>query len=292
MPTTYLPEQSESQASESVRAIYDRIRHDCGVPMVALIFRHLATLPGALEWAWSVIGRPLEQGLLQERAWAMTRALPVKPVVTVPPQAWSHLGIDPAMRQELARLCQAYGRANPVNLVGLRLIAHCLQADAFVSDTGIPPDGVGAAAAARPRDRTWRPPAQMGPLLPMVDLHTTPADVMTLLQGLSQRGQVLPDAAFVPSFYRQLASRPALLALASLIVPVAFDRIDAAAQELRHQSVALADDLAAELGPLTPCPRELRQPMRAAIDLFTERIPEMIAVIDLMERTLPAPPNA
>ena len=64
-PATFLPEQPEAQASDAVRAIYAQIRRAAGVPMVALIFRHLATLPGAMEWAWSVIGPPLAQGQLQ-----------------------------------------------------------------------------------------------------------------------------------------------------------------------------------------------------------------------------------
>ena len=106
-----------------------------------------------------------------------------------------------------------------------------------------------------------------------------------LLQGLSQRGQV-PEQAFVPSYYRQLASRPPLLTLASRLVPPAFGRIDAAATRLREQASAHAAELAA-IGPAPlPCPEGLRQPMLAAVDVFTERIPEMIAVVALLRKAL------
>ncbi len=278
-PKPYLPEQPEAQADDAVRAIYAQIRHGSAVPMVALIFRHLATLPGAMAWAWSVMGPPLAQGLLQERAWAMAEALAIEPVVTVPAAALAHLGIDAQAREELDRLGQAYGRANPVNLLALRLIALHLQGSLTYGQE---------PSSFRPTHGAWQPPEPLGPLLPMMELHRAPPDLLALMQGLSQRGKSVPESAFVPSYYRQLASRPPLLALASLIVPPAFDRIDAAAEQLRQQATEHAAALTASQSAPPPCPPELRQPMLAAVEVFTERIPEMIAVIRLMQKAVPA----
>lgn len=284
-PATFLPEQPEAQASDAVRAIYAQIRRAAGVPMVALIFRHLATLPGAIQWAWSVIGPPLAQGQLQRWAWAMENKLDLAPALPVSTQGLRYLGITEEAVGEMARLSLAYGRANPVNLLALRLIALRLQ-----------DGGGGAGLAAAPMlapsaaqvgaSAPWQPPAALGPLLPMIDLHKAPPELMALLQSLSQRGQMVPDAAFVPSYYRQLASRPPLLALASLIVPPAFARIDAAAEQLRQQASVHAADMARLWPAPAPCPPELRQSMLAAVEVFTERIPEMIAVVALLQRTL------
>lgn len=279
-PPTFLPEQPEAQASEAVRAIYAQIRRAAGVPMVALIFRHLATLPGGIQWAWSVIGPPLAQGQVQQRAWAMADGLELAPALPVLPQTLRYLGIDEEAVRELARLSLAYGRANPVNLLALRLIALRLGTEGHAAATP-------AITAPAPTD--WQPPAPLGPLLPMIDLHSAPAELMAVLQGLSQRGQAVPDAAFVPSYYRQLASRPPLLALASLIVPPAFARIDAAAEQLREQASAHAAELARLWPTPAPCPLELRQPMLDAVMLFTERIPEMIAVVALLQKVLGLP---
>jgi hypothetical protein len=44
-----LPEVSEANAPDSVQAICRDIRRLSGVPMVALIFRHIATYPDILE---------------------------------------------------------------------------------------------------------------------------------------------------------------------------------------------------------------------------------------------------
>jgi hypothetical protein len=142
------------------------------------------------------------------------------------------------------------------------------------------------SAAQLGASEPWQPPAALGPLLPMIDLHKAPPELMALLQSLSQRGRAVPDAAFVPSYYRQLASRPPLLALASLIVPPAFARIDAAAEQLRQQASVHAAEMARFWPAPAPCPPELRQPMLAAVEVFTERIPEMIAVVALLQRTL------
>ena len=296
-PTPFLPEQPEAEASEATRAIYAQIRRLSGVPMVALIFRHLATLPGGMDWAWAVIGPPLAQGQLQERAWAMAEALDLAPERPVRAEALHELGIDEAALREMARLSLAYARANPVNLLALRLIALRLRGEDALSpsparltessglaDSSGPPS-TSSPLAPGSATSVWQPPAPVGPLLPMIDLHSAPPELMALLQGLSQRGQV-PEQAFVPSYYRQLASRPPLLTLASRLVPPAFGRIDAAAARLREQASAHAAELAA-IGPAhPPCPEGLRQPMLAAVDVFTERIPEMIAVVALLRKAL------
>ena len=71
-----LPELSERDATGEKAAIYAEMRRLGGVPMVALIFRHLATLPGALEWAWTAIGPAWRTGQLQETAWRIATASP------------------------------------------------------------------------------------------------------------------------------------------------------------------------------------------------------------------------
>jgi hypothetical protein len=280
-----LPEQPEAQASDAVRAIYAQIRRAAGVPMVALIFRHLATLPGAIQWAWSVIGPPLAQGQLQRWAWAMENKLDLAPALPVSTQGLRYLGITEEAVGEMARLSLAYGRANPVNLLALRLIALRLQDGGGGAGLAAAPM-LAPSAAQLGASEPWQPPAALGPLLPMIDLHKAPPELMALLQSLSQRGRAVPDAAFVPSYYRQLASRPPLLALASLIVPPAFARIDAAAEQLRQQASVHAAEMARLWPAPAPCPAELRQPMLAAVEVFTERIPEMIAVVALLQRTL------
>src|SRR6185436_2132253 len=51
-----LAELAERDATGGKAAIYAELKRLGGVPMVALIFRHLATRSGVLEWAWEAIG--------------------------------------------------------------------------------------------------------------------------------------------------------------------------------------------------------------------------------------------
>ncbi|NBS66734.1 MAG: hypothetical protein EBT33_20795, partial [Betaproteobacteria bacterium] len=112
-----LPEQAESDASPETRAIYASLRQLCGVPMVPLIYRHLATIPGALEWAWSLLGPALRAGQLQDSAWEMSRTMRIEPVVRLPVEAVRALGVSAADLAELHKLLAAYNRSNPVNLL-------------------------------------------------------------------------------------------------------------------------------------------------------------------------------
>ena len=110
-----LTEQAESDASPETRAIYASLRRLCGVPMVPLIYRHLATIPGALEWAWSLLGPALRAGQLQDSAWAMSRTMQIEPVVKLQVEALRALGVSAADLAELHKLLAAYNRSNPVN---------------------------------------------------------------------------------------------------------------------------------------------------------------------------------
>ena len=53
-----VPAIPEADATCEIAAIYGDIRETLGVPVVNLIWRHLATMPDALPWTWSVV-RPI-----------------------------------------------------------------------------------------------------------------------------------------------------------------------------------------------------------------------------------------
>ena len=53
-----IPAVSEAEARGDGARLFDDIRQVLGVPVVNLIFRHLATLPGGLAGSWGAL-RPL-----------------------------------------------------------------------------------------------------------------------------------------------------------------------------------------------------------------------------------------
>jgi hypothetical protein len=53
-----VPSVTESDASGRTRQIFAEIRETLNVDVVNLVWRHLATMPGALEWVWESL-KPL-----------------------------------------------------------------------------------------------------------------------------------------------------------------------------------------------------------------------------------------
>jgi len=53
-----VPAITEAGATGEIAAIFADIRLVLGIDVVNLIWRHLATIPGALPWAWATL-RPL-----------------------------------------------------------------------------------------------------------------------------------------------------------------------------------------------------------------------------------------
>ena len=266
----FLAELPESHATGEKAAIYAEVKRLGGVPMVALIFRHLATLPGALEWTWGAIGPAWRDGRLQEAAWNIARETPMEPLAAIPREALAALDVDDAGLGEIRIALDAYNRANPENMLSvlcvLRLLAGSRASNPFVA-------------------RSWAPPPAPGPLVPMADVATMPRDVVALLDLVAAPGDA-NGPRVVQSLYRHFAHRPAFLALAVTLLRQRFDdgSIERGVGSIRAAMNAAADDIARTLAaPPAPTP---------AIGAVCERfgggvIPQMIVVGSLLARALP-----
>src|SRR5260370_4384381 len=75
-----VPSVREEDAPGEIAAIFADIRKVLGTSVVNLIWRHLATMPGALPWTWATV-RPLYLGAapLHAEAVRQTIALPELP---------------------------------------------------------------------------------------------------------------------------------------------------------------------------------------------------------------------
>ena len=69
-----VPSVLESDAKGDIADIYADIRNVLGTSVVNLIWRNLATMPGALEWTWSTV-RPLYRGDAPLHAEAVRRTI-------------------------------------------------------------------------------------------------------------------------------------------------------------------------------------------------------------------------
>lgn len=265
-----LPELPESAATGEIATIYAEIKHFGGVPMVALIFRHLATLPGALEWTWSAIGPAWRSGRLQEAAWRIAREAPLPELPSISRSALHALDVDEAALAEIHTTLAAYNTANPENMLSVLCVLRLL-------------DGNRATSPLDPR--AWTPPAAPGPLVPMGDVTNAPANVMALLDLVAAPG-ASGSPRVVQSLYRHFMHRPAFLALAVTLLRQRFEDgcIDRSVAAIDAEMTKAADQIARQLSaPPAPHP---------GIAIVCERfgggvIPQMITVGAMLECALP-----
>jgi hypothetical protein len=67
-----VPSVLETAATGETADIFTDIRKTLGTSVVNLIWRNLATMPGALRWGWTTV-KPLYMGLATEHAEAVRR---------------------------------------------------------------------------------------------------------------------------------------------------------------------------------------------------------------------------
>lgn len=273
-----LEELPESRATGEARRIYADIRQWSGVPMVALIYRHLATIPGALEWSWRLIEPAMRAGVLQRKAWTLAQEAVIAHQPVIPAAALRAAGLTQGDERQIAAVLDAYNHANPVNIMAVRCLSLHLAGQA------------GAAVDEAPWP-AWEPPPPPAALPPMIDPGAMSPTVRELTLLLTDRVPTDAPSPLWPSLYRHLAHWPAFLGYAAVVVPPAFDAIDAAASRLQRQVDTAAAGIARRLAPPAGLDAPSGEPARqlqAAIDQFSRRIPEMVVIGSVLRRALPA----
>jgi len=253
-----LPELAESAASGETARIYSEMRRLGAVPMVALIFRHLATLPGGLEWTWAAIGPAWRSGRLQEAAWRIAREAKLEPIAPFPREALAALGVDDAGLDEIRTVARAYNLANPVNLLTVTCLSRVLE---------------GAKASSPPEARAWQPPPAPGPLVAMTAPAEMSPEVNALLELVAAPGSA-NGPRVVQSLYRHFGHRPQFLAL---LVTCLLPRFRDGSIDREVVATRSAMDRAAgAIAPSLSAPPAPDPGIGAAFERFGFVIPQMI----------------
>ena len=125
-----IPAVSEADARGDVHRLFEDIRQVLGVPVVNLIFRHLATLPGCLGWSWGVL-RPLyASGQVAEAADRLGTSLPLPTVGPGSRESLRRDGVDAGGERAIGRILDSYNRSNAMNLVALTGLLDWLRSGA------------------------------------------------------------------------------------------------------------------------------------------------------------------
>lgn len=261
-----LPEVREEEAPPEVAAIYAGLREAVGVPIVNLIWRHFATLPGVLPWAWETARGAIGSATVAEGAERMARLVRAAPGLDLSAAGRAFRALPAEDRARVADVVRVYNRGNSVNLQVLSAVRRCISSGAPTGDA--PPRAGGAPLA---------PVAASIPPLPrMDDLPGAARAEVSALAALHD-----PSDPVVPSLYRHLALWPGLLP--SLREALGPRFVEGRIASMRDSLLGVAEESAAallpRLAPPGPFPAEHRDAVLRVLAVFPGKlIAEMAGV--------------
>ena len=269
-----VPSIREADATGDIAVLYDDIRATLGVPVVNLIWRHLAVLPGGLSWAWATLKPIYANGAIAAEANALRDGLqvPTLPGLTAP--ALSSVGLGKADLKQINVILASYEQSNAMNIIALGALVARLEGIQTVST----------------RFHTTRSVSQLveGRMPPLLTLDEMSSDVRALVNGLNAVGG---RAEILASMYRHLANWPPYLGLISaLITPMNADgRLESVIlgviAEGRRRAASLAGALAA---PENRIDAGIQNDIGTALNRFIDGpIGKMIAVVPLIKKAMP-----
>lgn len=182
--TDPFPAIAESSATGVTAEIFSDIRKTVGVRVVNLVWRHLATIEGALPWTWTAVKPLYAQGMVDCAATRFRETMSL-------PMLASLAGDEPST---VDAVLASYDHSNTINLFALGALVAWLRGETALQ--GAP---------------------ETGPRLPAPDLslpklalqEDTPAEVWALVVRLNRFGDSKP--VILASMYRHLAHAPGFL---------------------------------------------------------------------------------
>ncbi len=268
-------EIAEADATGRTREIYDDFKASIGLPMVNLVYRHMATTPGCLEWAWALLRPHFVGGALAREAERLLAGLDLGEQWSIARHELRDAGVDAAAQSAITWTLEAYNRANPMNLIAMAVLARELEDRA--------PDGEEAPPETGPL-----PPRPISALPPMVDISALPRETQDVLGVLAAQAGV-GGTAVVPTLYRHLTEWPGYLDIAvfaggRLVDNGILDRETSALREVAHRAANQMPRYATGL----PAPSaSQRNNLLGLIDLFPILIARMIVISVQLRRSMP-----
>ena len=270
----HLPEMREEDAPATIGRIYADIKRASGTSLVNLVYRHLATIPGGLEWVWGCIRMNWGYDGLLHAASAMPST---RIVIHLPIALWRTVGLSDQNLGEIRTLIDHYNLTNAANILGATALSQVIRDPRRSSG-----DATLAWAEAPHRRLATATP-------PVPKLDSLPPDVTELLHFVNGLGED-EQPAMVASLFRHLALWPGSLAVvAALLVPLSQSGELA---RLRRETTVVAEELAdrmismAELN-CPPPPKAARESILHILDLFrTTLIAKMLPVGQILSQAL------
>jgi len=225
------PAVAEAAATGQTAELFADIRATVGVRVVNLVWRHLATMDGALPWAWAAV-KPLYLHGMADMAATRFRESMMLPRL-------ASLAGD-ASRGSIDAVLASYDHSNTINLFALGALVAWLRGE--VATEGEPEQG----------PRLPAPDITLPKLASEEDVSAETWQRVLRLNGFGDRAQPL----ILASMYRHLAHAPAFLGrleevLASAQADGSLDRAIAVNRAAaRKRAAVLARAISTERPPL------------------------------------------
>ena len=273
---TSFREVAEAEATGEVVLVYEEIRRTYAVPYVSSLFRHLATYPGLLPWAWRVLRPALVSGAVQHLAWRRVDVTELPPLPRLSREALAGLGVDAASLPAIRTVCESFTRVSPINLVVAACLSRLLEGG---------PSGTSPEITLESADLPVPLPAMPGMVPAAAMTPETTAVLATFETELA--GEV-----FVPGLYRVLAHWPGFLAHLSVALgpllrdPAVLDACERIADRITAvaPSVLAALETPAEPAPLSPAETAT---VLSAVRTYRGTSPQMVGFGTLILGALP-----
>ena len=266
MATDPVPAITEAEATGETAEIYADIKASLGIGVVNLIWRHLATIDGALPWVWTAIKPLYVSGAAAREGAALFDELALPQMPRFPDEVLRLAGVADDDRATVTAVLDSYNRGNSLNLI------------AFSALTTGPSGELPSSSPATGGIET--------PIPALPGLDTMDPDLGALVMSLSDLG-AKPEDRIVPSMYRHLSYWPGFLSLIwATVAPMHHDgrlermMADAYAAGERH-----AGRLANQINPGTP-PATAEEARAAIAEFRRSAISRMVPVAMMIRRMM------
>lgn len=246
------PAIAESSATGETAALFTDIRGTVGVRVVNLVWRHLATLDGALPWAWQAVKPLYLQGIADRAVVAFRREMTLPPLGSL---------TGPELASVDAVLA-SYDHSNSINLFALGALVARLRGD--VAAEGTPEKG----------PRLPAPDVDLPPLASEADVPPKTWQRVLRLNRFGDR----PEPLILASMYRHLAHAPVFLRrLEAVLTPAQADgSLDQAILANRRSAYQTARVLSRTIATDPPA---LAEQIEASVSAFIEHaIGKMVTI--------------
>lgn len=179
------PAVAEASATGEIAELFADIRAVVGVRVVNLVWRHLATIDGALPWAWAAVKPLYLQGMPDQAAVRFRQSMIVPKLASLAgPQP---VGVDDVLA--------SYDHSNTINLFALGALGAWLRGE--TAKEGTPATG----------PRLLAPDVTLPKLTSAEDVSPETWALVLRLNKFGDR----PQPIILASMYRQLAHAPQFL---------------------------------------------------------------------------------